>query len=337
MYAKCQYLDELTGGRGITFATGTPIANSMVEMFTLMRYLQRSTLQRLELTHFDAWAANFGETISAIELAPEGSGYRMKTRFARFFNLPELISIFKETADVQTADMLKLPVPEATYEDIVLEPSDAQKEMVAALGDRAELVRNGAVDAKEDNLLKITSDGRKLALDQRLANELLPDSPTSKTNACVERVFQIWEEGTAEKTTQIIFCDLSTPKGDGHYNVYDDLREKLMEKGIPKEEISFIHEADTEARKAALFSKVRAGIVRVLIGSTAKMGTGSNVQDRLIALHHLDVPWRPSEEEHSLRTIKMLLVAPYNTGFSRFLSNRRHYTFLCYNIFDYII
>ena len=293
MFMKCRYMDELTGGKGVTFATGTPISNSMVEMYTLMRYLQYDTLQRMELGSFDAWASTFGEKVTAVELSPEGTGYRSKTRFAKFFNLPELISVFKEAADVQTADMLQLPVPKAVYEDVVLEPSEYQKDMVSALADRAETVRNGAVDATIDNMLRITSDGRKLALDQRLMNDMLPDNPDSKVNACVDRVHQIWVDGTAERTTQLIFCDLSTPKGDGKFNVYDDIRDKLVARGIPKEEIAFIHEADTEARKIALFAKVRSGQVRVLMGSTAKCGAGMNVQTRLIALHHLDVPVLP--------------------------------------------
>ena len=303
MFAKCRYMDELTGGKGVTFATGTPVANSMTEMYTLMRYLQYDTLQRMEMGHFDSWAANFGETVTAIELSPEGTGYRSKTRFARFFNLPELIAVFKEAADVQTSDMLQLPVPETVYEDVVLEPSEEQREMVSALGERAEQVRNRLVEPKEDNMLKITSDGRKLALDQRLMNDMLPDDTNSKVNACVERVFSIWDEGKAERTTQLLFCDLSTPKGDGTFNVYDDIREKLVAKGVPREEVCFIHEADTEAKKIALFARMRSGEARVLIGSSAKCGAGMNIQDRLIALHHLDVPWRPSEEEQTLRYI----------------------------------
>ncbi|MCD8151266.1 MAG: SNF2-related protein, partial [Clostridiales bacterium] len=297
MFAKCRYMDELTGGKGITFATGTPISNSMTELYTVMRYLQYDRLQEMGLGHFDSWASTFGETVTAVELSPEGTGYRAKTRFARFFNLPELLSVFKEAADIQTADMLKLPVPEAKYMDVVLEPSDEQKEMVAALGERAEVVRGGGVDSTIDNMLKITSDGRKLALDQRLTNDLLPDDEGSKTNVCVSNVLKIWEEGKADKTTQLVFCDLSTPKGDGSYNVYEDIRSKLVSKGVPAEEIAFIHEANTEVRKAELFAKVRSGQVRVLLGSTAKMGPGMNVQDHLIALHHLDVPWKPSDIE----------------------------------------
>jgi N12 class adenine-specific DNA methylase len=297
MFAKCRYMDEITGNKGITFATGTPISNSMTELYTLMRYLQYDTLQRMDLGHFDSWASTFGETVTAVELAPEGTGYRAKTRFAKFFNLPELMSVFKEAADIQTSDMLKLPVPEAIYTDVVSEPSEEQKQMVEALGKRAEIVRNGGVDSSIDNMLKITNDGRKLALDQRLNNPLLPDNPDSKTNRCVENVFSIWEETAEQKAAQLVFCDLSTPKGDGEYNVYDDLRNKLTHKGIPAEQIAFIHEANTEIRKAELFAKVRSGEVRVLIGSTAKMGPGMNVQDRLIALHHLDVPWKPSDIE----------------------------------------
>ena len=297
MFAKCQYLDELTGGKGITFATGTPISNSMTELYTNMRYLQYNTLQKLGLSNFDSWAATFGETQTAIELAPEGTGYRAKTRFAKFFNLPELISLFKESADIQTPDMLKLPVPEAEYENVVLKPSEYQKEMVKALADRAEAVRDRRVDAHIDNMLKITNDGRKLALDQRLVNDMLPDDENSKSATCVEKAFEVWEETKEQRSAQLIFCDLSTPKGDGTFNVYEDIRDKLIAKGVPKEEIAFIHDANTETRKAELFAKVRSGQVRFLLGSTAKMGAGTNVQDRLIALHHLDVPWRPSDIE----------------------------------------
>lgn len=297
MFAKCQYLDEITGGKGVTFATGTPVSNSMVELYTIMRYLQYDTLQKLHLGHFDSWAASFGETVTAIELSPEGTGYRAKTRFARFFNLPELISLFKESADVQTADMLNLPVPEAEYINEVLKPSETQQEMVSSFADRAEQVRNGNVDPKIDNMLKITNDGRKLALDQRLINDLLPDEPESKVNLCVENAYQVWEESTPDKSTQLIFCDLSTPKADGTFNVYDDVREKLVAKGIHREEIAFIHEANTETKKAELFAKVRSGQVRILLGSTPKLGAGTNIQDRLIALHHLDCPWKPSDLE----------------------------------------
>ena len=297
MFAKCQYLDEITGGKGVTFATGTPISNSMTELYTNMRYLQYSTLQKLGLGHFDSWASSFGETQTAIELAPEGTGYRAKTRFAKFFNLPELIALFKESADIQTPDMLNLPVPEAEYENVVLKPSEYQQDMVASLAERAEAVRDRKVDASVDNMLKITNDGRKLALDQRLINDMLPDNETSKASTCVEKAFEIWEQTKEQKSTQIIFCDLSTPKGDGTFNVYDDIKNKLVEKGVPPEEIAFIHEANTETRKAELFGKVRSGQVRFLLGSTQKMGAGTNVQDRLIALHHLDVPWRPSDIE----------------------------------------
>ena len=297
MFMKCRYMDELTGGRGITFATGTPVSNSMTELYTIMRYLQYDTLMRMGMGHFDSWAATFGETVTAIELSPEGTGYRAKTRFARFFNLPELISIFKEAADIQTSDMLNLPVPEAEFINEVLKPSEEQQEMVGAFSERAESVRAGLVNPTEDNMLKITNDGRKCALDQRLLNELLPDAEKSKVNTCVENAFQVWDEGKTDRTTQLIFCDLSTPKGDGSFNVYDDVREKLVARGIPKEEIAFIHEYNTEAKKAELFAKVRAGQVRILMGSTPKLGAGTNVQDRLIALHHLDCPWKPSDLE----------------------------------------
>ena len=297
MFAKCQYLDEITGGKGVTFATGTPISNSMTELYTNMRYLQYGTLQKLGLGHFDAWAASFGETQTAIELAPEGTGYRAKTRFAKFFNLPELIALFKESADIQTPDMLKLPVPEAEYENVVLKPSEFQKDMVASLAERAEAVRDRQVQPYEDNMLKITNDGRKLALDQRLLNDMLPDEENSKAATCVEKAYEIWENTKEQKSAQLIFCDLSTPKGDGTFNVYEDIKNKLMEKGVPENEIAFIHDANTELRKAELFAKVRSGQVRFLLGSTAKMGAGTNVQDRLIALHHLDVPWRPSDIE----------------------------------------
>ena len=297
MFMKCRYMDELTGGRGITFATGTPVSNSMTELYTIMRYLQYDTLMRMGMGHFDSWAATFGETVTAIELSPEGTGYRAKTRFARFFNLPELISIFKEAADIQTSDMLNLPVPEAEFINEVLKPSEEQQEMVGAFSERAESVRGGLVNPTEDNMLKITNDGRKCALDQRLLNELLPDAEKSKVNTCVENAFQVWNEGKTDRTTQLIFCDLSTPKGDETFNVYDDVRNKLVARGIPKEEIAFIHEYNTEAKKAELFAKVRAGQVRILMGSTPKLGAGTNVQDRLIALHHLDCPWKPSDLE----------------------------------------
>ena len=297
MFAKCQYLDELTGGKGVTFATGTPVSNSMVELYTIMRYLQYDTLQKMGLSHFDDWAASFGETVTAIELSPEGTGYRAKTRFARFFNLPELISLFKESADVQTADMLNLPVPQAEYINEVLKPSETQEEMVSSFADRAEAVRNGNVNPKFDNMLKITNDGRKLALDQRLMNDMLPDEPESKVNRCVDNAFKVWEESSSDRGTQLIFCDLSTPKADGTFNVYDDVREKLVARGVPREEVAFIHEYNTETKKADLFAKVRAGQVRILMGSTPKLGAGTNIQDRLIALHHLDCPWKPSDLE----------------------------------------
>ena len=305
MFAKCQYLDELTGGKGVTFATGTPISNSMTELYTNMRYLQYGTLQKLGLGHFDSWASSFGETQTAIELAPEGTGYRAKTRFAKFFNLPELIALFKESADIQTPDMLNLPVPEAEYENVVLKPSEYQKDMVASLAERAEAVRDRQVQPYEDNMLKITNDGRKLALDQGLINDMLPDDENSKASTCVEKAFEIWEQTKEQKSTQLIFCDLSTPKGDGTFNVYEDIRNKLIEKGVPPEEIAFIHEANTELRKVELFGKIRSGQVRFLLGSTQKMGAGTNVQDRLIALHHLDVPWRPSDVGRILRTFKI--------------------------------
>ena len=295
LYMKCRYLDELTGGRGVVFATGTPISNSMVEMYTMQKYLQYAALDRQGLLHFDAWASTFGETVTAIELAPEGSGYRSKTRFARFYNLPELMSMFKTVADIQTADMLKLPVPKANYHNIVLKPSQTQKDMVAGLSERAEKVRNKMVSSDEDNMLLITNDGRKLALDQRLMNEMLPDHESSKVSACAHNVFEIWQRTADKRSTQMVFCDLSTPHNDGKFNVYDDLKKKLMEKGIPEEEIAFIHSAGTEEQKKELFGKVRNGQIRVLIGSTQKMGAGTNVQQKLIALHHVDCPWRPSD------------------------------------------
>ena len=288
LYMKCRYLDQLTGGRGVVFATGTPISNSMVEMYTMQKYLQYGALRRNDLLHFDAWASTFGETVTAIELSPEGTGYRAKTRFAKFYNLPELMAMFKETADIQTADMLKLPVPEAHYHSVVLKPSETQKEMVASLSERAERVRNKMVDSSVDNMLLITNDGRKLALDQRLMNDMLPDSETSKVGACAENVFDIWQRTADRKSTQMVFCDLSTPHGDGKFNVYDDLRNKLIAKGVPAEEIAYIHTANSEAQKKELFGKVRSGQVRVLIGSTQKMGAGTNVQTKLAALHHLD-------------------------------------------------
>ena len=295
MFGKCRYLDEITGGRGVVFATGTPVSNSMTELYTVMRYLQYSTLQQKKLTHFDCWASTFGETTTAIELAPEGTGYRARTRFAKFFNLPELMSMFKEVADIKTSDQLHLPVPEAKFETVVAKPSEIQKEMVQELSKRAADIHSGAVDASVDNMLCVTNDGRKIGLDVRLMNPMLPDDPDSKLNVCVRNVLKIWEEGKAQKLTQLLFCDLSTPKNDGNFNVYDDIRKKLIAAGVPESEIEFIHNADTEAKKAALFSKVRSGDVRVLLGSTAKMGAGTNVQQRLVAVHHLDVGWKPSD------------------------------------------
>ena len=297
-----------------------------------MRYLQYNTLQRLGLGHFDSWAASFGETQTAIELAPEGTGYRAKTRFAKFFNLPELIALFKESADIQTPDMLKLPVPEADYENIVLKPSEYQQDMVQSLADRAEAVRDRKVDPSRDNMLKITNDGRKLALDQRLINDMLPDEENSKATTCVDKAFEIWGHTKEQKSAQLIFCDLSTPKGDGTFNVYEDIRDKLMAKGVPEQEIAFIHNANTETRKAELFAKVRSGQVRFLLGSTAKMGAGTNVQDRLIALHHLDVPWRPSEEDHAERYINKtnkikafrISVTAWSAGHYRSFTKNRH-------------
>ena len=295
MFGKCRYLDEITGGRGVVFATGTPVSNSMTELYTVMRYLQYSTLQQKKLTHFDCWASTFGETTTAIELAPEGTGYRARTRFAKFFNLPELMSMFKEVADIKTSDQLHLPVPEAKFETVVAKPSEIQKEMVQELSKRAADIHSGIVDASVDNMLCVTNDGRKIGLDVRLMNPMLPDDPNSKLNVCVQNVLKIWEEGKDQKLTQLLFCDLSTPKNDGNFNVYDDIRKKLIAAGVPENEIEFIHNADTEAKKAALFSKVRSGDVRVLIGSTAKMGAGTNVQSRLVAVHHLDVGWKPSD------------------------------------------
>ena len=295
MFGKCRYMDELTGGRGVVFATGTPVSNSMVELFTAMRYLQYGTLQQKGLMHFDCWASTFGETTTSIELAPEGTGYRARTRFAKFFNLPELMTMFKEVADIKTSDQLHLPVPEAEFETVLVKPSETQKEMVQSLSERAGKINAGMVDPSEDNMLKITSDGRKIGLDQRLMNPLLPDDPNSKLNACVSNVLRIWEEGKSDKLTQLLFCDLSTPKGDGQFNVYDDVKKKLLAAGVPETEVAFIHAADTEAKKKELFSKVRTGQVRILLGSTAKMGAGTNVQDRLVAVHHLDVGWKPSD------------------------------------------
>ena len=295
MFGKCRYMDELTGGRGVIFATGTPVSNSMTELYTVMRYLQYGTLQQKGLTHFDCWASTFGETTTSIELAPEGTGYRARTRFAKFFNLPELMTMFKEVADIKTSDQLHLPVPEAKFETVLVKPSEIQKEMVQSLSERAGKINAGIVDASEDNMLCVTNDGRKIGLDQRLMNPLLPDDPNSKLNACVRNVLRIWEEGKEERLTQLLFCDLSTPKGDGQFNVYDDVKKKLLAVGVPETEVAFIHTADTEAKKKELFSKVRTGQVRILLGSTAKMGAGTNVQDRLVAVHHLDVGWKPSD------------------------------------------
>ena len=305
LYMKCRYLDEITGGRGVVFATGTPISNSMVELYTIQRYLQMDALQEQGFQHFDAWAANYGETVTAIELAPEGTGYRAKTCFSKFNNLPELISVFKNVADIQTADMLNLPVPEAHYHNIALKPSEYQKEMVASLAERAEQVRNKQVDSSVDNMLLITNDGRKLALDQRLINPMLPSDPESKASKCAETVFDIWQHTAEKRSTQMIFCDLSTPKGEGIFSVYDDVRDKLLVMGVPENEIVYIHDAKTEAQKKDLFAKVRAGQVRVLLGSTQRMGAGTNCQQKLVALHHLDCPWRPSDVGRILRTFKI--------------------------------
>ncbi|WP_430736085.1 helicase-related protein [Pseudoflavonifractor capillosus] len=300
---KCQYLDELTGGRGVIFATGTPISNSMVELYTIQRYLQYRTLQEMGLIHFDDWASNFGETVTAIELSPEGSGYRAKTRFAKFYNLPELMSVFKQVADIQTADMLHLPVPKANFHTEVIKPSEIQQEMIQGLAERAEKIRSGGVDPHVDNMLRITNDGRKLALDMRLIQPLAPDDPNGKVAVCARNVYRIWEQTKEKRSTQLVFCDLSTPTTDGSFSVYDDLKKKLLDAGIPVDEIAFIHTADSEAKKKELFAKVRAGQVRVLMGSTQKMGAGTNVQDRLIALHDLDCPWRPSDLQQRLGRI----------------------------------
>ena len=305
LFMKCRYLDEITGGRGVVFATGTPISNSMVELYTIQRYLQYRTLQEHDLQHFDAWASMFGETVTAVELTPEGTGYRAKTRFAKFNNLPELMAMFKQVADIKTADMLDLPVPEVEYHNIAVKPSQVQKEMVASLGERAERIRGGGVDSSVDNMLKVTNDGRKLALDQRMMNPMLPDEESSKVNACVKEVFRIWEENSDKKLTQLLFCDLSTPKGAGEFSVYTDIRQKLIERGIPESEIKFIHEADTETKKQELFKKVRRGEVRILMGSTQKMGAGTNVQNKIIASHDLDCPWRPADlEQRAGRTVR---------------------------------
>ena len=301
LFMKCRYLDEITNGKGTVFATGTPVSNSMVELYTMQRYLQYNGLQKQGLEHFDNWSSTFGETVTAIELAPEGTGYRSKTRFAKFHNLPELMSLFKEVADIQTADTLKLPVPEHENINVVVKPSETQQELVQSLGERAEAIRNGGVDASQDNMLKITNEGRKIALDQRLINPLLEDAESSKVNSCVENIYNIWNDTKDKKSTQMVFCDLSTPKDLKGYekgeftDVYNELRKKLIDKGIPNEEIAYIHEADSEAKKKELFSKVRQGQVRVLMGSTSKMGAGTNVQDKLIAIHHLDCAWKPSD------------------------------------------
>ena len=305
MYAKCRYLDEITECKGITFATGTPISNSITELYTMMKYLQYDMLEQNNMTFFDCWAADFGEKVTALEIAPEGTGFRFKTRFARFYNLPELMNLWKEATDIQTADMLKLPVPEVEYITVQTEPSQIQKDMVKKLGKRADKVRKRQVDVKIDNLLSITNDGRKLALDQRLMNPLLPDDPDSKVNACVKNVFEMWQKSSAVKGTQIIFCDQSTPHYDGNFNVYDDMKKKLIAKGIPEKEIAFIHDAKTEVQKEELFSKVRKGKIRVLFGSTSKLGVGTNIQKKLIASHDLDCPWRPADVGRILRTFKI--------------------------------
>ena len=307
LYMKIRYLDEITGGHGVCFATGTPISNTMVEMYTMQKYLQYDTLRQNGLIHFDAWASTFGETVTAIELAPEGTGYRAKTRFARFFNLPELMAMFKEVADIQTADMLNLPVPQANFHTVALKPSEFQVEMVEGLAERAEKVRNGMVNSSQDNMLVITNDGRKLALDQRLINPMLPESETGKVAVCAQNVFSIWQRTADQRSTQMIFCDLSTPHNDGSFNVYDAIRDKLIAMGIPAEEIAYIHSAGTEAKKKELFGKVRSGQIRVLIGSTQKMGAGTNVQRKLIALHHVDCPWRPADVGQTLRTLFLSL------------------------------
>ena len=319
MFAKCRYMDEITGNRGVIFATGTPVSNSMTELYTMQRYLQYERLQELNMTHFDCWASRFGETVTALELAPEGTGYRARTRFSKFFNLPELMNLFKEVADIKTADQLNLPTPEVEYHNIVAQPTEHQQEMVKTLSERASLVHSGTVDPSQDNMLKITSDGRKLGLDQRIVNQMLPDEPGTKVNQCVENIMQIWRDGEADKLTQLVFCDISTPQAkapaskaaktldnpllhalegavplpeqEPAFTVYDDIRQKLIAQGMPADQIAFIHEANTEVRKKELFSKVRTGQVRVLMGSTAKMGAGTNVQDRLVALHDLDCPW----------------------------------------------
>ena len=307
MFMKCRYMDEMTVGKGIVFATGTPVSNSMTELYTMQRYLQYDTLKKNGLEHFDSWASTFGETQSAFELSPEGTGYRVKTSFSKFYNLPEFMSMFKEVADIQTADMLNLPVPEAHFKVIKTEPSEEQKEILKNLSERADKVRNKSVEPEEDNMLKITNDGKKLALDQRLINPLLPDDENSKVNVCVKNVFSIWDKTKEENSTQLLFSDMSTPKDDGSFNIYDDIRDKLVDLGIPKEEIAFIHEANTDKQKDELFAKVRKGEIRILMGSTQKMGAGTNVQNKLIAIHDLDVPWRPADEElFQVGNLKML-------------------------------
>lgn len=297
MFMKCRYLDEMTGGKAVVFATGTPVSNSMTELYTMQRYLQYDELEKNNLQHFDSWASTFGETVTAVELSPEGDKYRAKTRFSKFYNLPELMAMFKEVADIKTADMLDLKVPEAEYETIVTKPTDEQKEVLKGISERADRVRDRRVEPEEDNMLKITNDGKKLALDQRLINPLLPDDPDSKVNVCVKNIFSIWDKTKDNRSTQLVFSDMSTPKNDGSFNVYDDIRDKLLNMGIPEKEIAFIHNANTEKQKDELFSKVRKGHVRILLGSTQKMGTGTNVQNRLIATHDLDVPWRPADLE----------------------------------------
>jgi len=299
LFMKCRYLDELTGNKGVIFATGTPLSNSLSEMYTMQRYLQYDTLQAKGMGHFDSWSSTFAETVTAVELAPQGTGYKARTRFAKFQNLPELMTMFGEVADIKTADSLDLPRPKANYQTIVAQPTDLQREMVAELSERATAIQQKKVDLSEDNMLKITSDGRKIGLDQRMINPDFPDDPTSKVNLCMENIYRIWDETTEKRLTQIVFCDFSTPNKDGRFNVYEDIRKKLVDKGVPENEIAFIHDFNTETQKKELFAKVRSGKVRVLFGSTAKCGAGTNIQDRLIALHDLDCPWRPAEKEQS--------------------------------------
>jgi hypothetical protein len=297
MFMKCRYMDEITGGKGVVFATGTPVSNSMTELYTMQRYLQYEGLKKRDQQHFDAWASTFGETMTAIELSIEGNSYRLKTRFAKFYNLPELMNNIKQFADIQTADMLNLPTPKVEYKKILTKPTEEQKNILESFSERAEDVRNKGVDSTEDNMLKITNDGKKLALDQRLINPLLPDNPDSEVNVCVKNVFSIWDKTKENRSTQLLFSDMSTPKGDGEFNIYDDIRDKLVAMGVPKKEIAFIHEANSDKQKDELFAKVRKGDVRILLGSTQKMGAGTNVQNKLIALHDLDVPWRPADVE----------------------------------------